>query len=55
VWRFYVEQALRGGEVRLPENVARQVSTVLRMAPGDRLRLFDGSGPEWEAELTRTG
>src|SRR5688572_8451633 len=55
VQRFYVEKPLVGGEVPLPEHVARQVSTVLRMQPGDQVVLFDGSGPEWVAELARTG
>src|SRR5581483_4004776 len=52
--RFYVpalrEQA-EEGVVPLPASIARQVSLVLRLAPGARLVLFDGSGEEWEAEL----
>ncbi len=52
--RFFVpalpEQA-EGGVVPLPAPVARQVALVLRLGPGARLVLFDGSGAEWEAEL----
>jgi 16S rRNA (uracil1498-N3)-methyltransferase len=55
VQRFYVAEPLSDGEVRLPEHVARQVTTVLRLKPGDRVVLFDGSGPEWVAELLITG
>ena len=53
--RFYVEHALGGLEAELPEHVARQVTSVLRMKAGDRLTLFDGSGPEWAAELIHGG
>jgi 16S rRNA (uracil1498-N3)-methyltransferase len=49
--RFYIAPPLRGGDVALPERVARQVVRVLRMRPGDPLVLFDGTGGEWEAEL----
>jgi 16S rRNA (uracil1498-N3)-methyltransferase len=55
VQRFYVDERLAGGELRLPESVARQVTTVLRMQPGERVVLFDGSGSEWVGELTRAG
>lgn len=53
--RFYVEHALGGTEADLPEHVARQVTSVLRMKAGDRLALFDGSGPEWVGELIHGG
>ena len=53
--RFYVTEQLIGGDVRLPEHIARQVRTVLRMKPGDRLALFDGSGGEWVGELVDAG
>ena len=53
--RFYVEGRLDGGEVALPAHVARQVTSVLRMKAGDRLALFDGSGPEWVGELLHAG
>ena len=53
--RFYIEERLAGGELQLPAQVARQVMTVLRMQPGERVVLFDGSGLEWVGELKRAG
>ncbi len=52
--RFYVPSLnLReGAEVELPDSVGRQLSRVLRVGPGDAVILFDGSGPEWPAEIT---
>ncbi|PAU77408.1 16S rRNA (uracil(1498)-N(3))-methyltransferase [Halomonas salipaludis] len=40
-----------GGDVVLPEGPARHVGRVLRMRPGERLTLFDGSGQEADAVL----
>ena len=57
--RFFVRGPLAGcgagGEVPLPEHVARQVATVLRMRPGDPVVLFDGAGGEWRAALAAVG
>lgn len=53
--RFFVDQALaQPGEITLPPGAARHVQ-VLRLQPGDALTLFDGSGPEWRAEVTAMG
>ncbi|HEY1130544.1 MAG TPA: 16S rRNA (uracil(1498)-N(3))-methyltransferase [Roseateles sp.] len=53
--RFFVETPLAAaGEIPLPAGAARHVQ-VLRLQPGDALTLFDGSGPEWEAEVTAMG
>jgi len=38
----------------LPEDAARHVQ-VRRLQPGDELRLFDGAGGEWRAQVTRMG
>ncbi|MFG6460599.1 16S rRNA (uracil(1498)-N(3))-methyltransferase [Roseateles sp. DXS20W] len=38
----------------MPAGAARHVQ-VLRLQPGDALTLFDGSGPEWRAEVTAMG
>jgi 16S rRNA (uracil1498-N3)-methyltransferase len=53
--RFFVDTPLAApGEIALPPGAARHVQ-VLRLQPGDALTLFDGSGPEWHAEVTAMG
>ena len=53
--RFFVDAPLAAaGEISLPPGAARHVQ-VLRLQPGDALTLFDGSGPEWRAEVTAMG
>ena len=53
--RFFVDTPLAApGEITLPPGAARHVQ-VLRLQPGDALVLFDGSGPEWRAEVTAMG
>ena len=53
--RFFVDTALAAGrELALPPGPARHVQ-VLRLQPGAALRLFDGSGGEWDAVVTRIG
>ena len=54
--RFFVDQPLvaTDGDIVLPPGAARHVQ-VLRLQPGDALSLFDGSGPEWQAEVTAMG
>ena len=53
--RFFVDTPLTApGEIALPPGAARHVQ-VLRLQPGDALTLFDGSGPEWQAEVTVMG
>lgn len=37
--------------IKLDGPVARQLKTVLRAETGDRIRLFDGSGSDWEVEI----
>lgn len=52
---LYVEtQATPGALLDLPPNAARHVQ-VLRLQPGDALRLFDGSGGQWHAEVAQIG
>jgi 16S rRNA (uracil1498-N3)-methyltransferase len=51
--RFFTRQALADGvEVELEAEPARHIARTLRMQAGDRLVLFDGSGPEFPCELT---
>ena len=53
--RLYVESPLSADlEFALPEDAARHVQ-VRRLQPGDALRLFDGAGGEWHAQVTRMG
>lgn len=56
--RFFVDIPLApsstGGEIALPPGATRHVQ-VLRLQPGDALSLFDGSGAEWQAEVTAMG
>ncbi|MEP6656091.1 MAG: 16S rRNA (uracil(1498)-N(3))-methyltransferase [Betaproteobacteria bacterium] len=53
--RFFVEGVLGpstiGTELELPEAVAHHAVRVLRLAAGDALTLFDGSGGEYAATL----
>lgn len=53
--RLFVESPLSADlEFALPEDAARHVQ-VRRLQPGDDLRLFDGRGGEWAAQVTRMG
>lgn len=53
--RLFVESPLSADlEFALPEDAARHVQ-VRRLQPGDELRLFDGAGGEWHAQVTRMG
>jgi 16S rRNA (uracil1498-N3)-methyltransferase len=53
--RLFVAVPLAPGlEFALPEDAARHVQ-VRRLQPGDALRLFDGGGGEWDAEVLRMG
>ena len=53
--RLFVESPLSADlEFALPEDAARHVQ-VRRLQPGDALRLFDGRGGEWAAQVTRMG
>ena len=53
--RLFVESPLSASlEFALPEDPARHVQ-VRRLQPGDDLRLFDGAGGEWRAQVTRMG
>ncbi len=54
--RFYFpDAATDAGAVRLPAEIAHQVSRVLRMRVGDRIAVFDDSGAEWILELDEVG
>jgi len=54
--RLHVEGPLAAGSPRvLDEEGAHYVRHVLRLAPGEALRVFDGAGNEYEAELLAQG
>ena len=53
--RLYVPLPLTAGdEISLPPDTARHVQ-VLRLQPGDELRLFNGDGQEWPARVLAMG
>ncbi|MEQ1802686.1 MAG: 16S rRNA (uracil(1498)-N(3))-methyltransferase [Gammaproteobacteria bacterium] len=50
--RIYTPEALRTGTTQqLPESAAAHVTRVLRLAAGDPITLFDGSGADYDAVL----
>src|SRR5262245_40156345 len=56
--RFFVDPPVDltpGAAVMLPPALAHQVGRVLRLRPGDRIVLLDGSGREAEVALTTFG
>ncbi|MBV6289778.1 16S rRNA (uracil(1498)-N(3))-methyltransferase [Pseudomonas aegrilactucae] len=53
--RFFIDAPLSLGEHDLPEAQAHYIGRVLRMAPGDAVQLFDGSGQEFLGELLEVG
>ena len=54
--RLHVEQALSVAvEIALPKEQGHYLSTVLRMVPGDALRVFNSTDGEWLAYITEAG
>ena len=56
--RFHVPEAAPGARLELPEHSAHHAREVLRLRAGATVRVFDGAGAEFEAELesvTRKG
>ena len=49
--RFYALPLAAQGEQTLTGDIAHRIARVLRMTPGDPLRLFDGGGREVEAVI----
>jgi 16S rRNA (uracil1498-N3)-methyltransferase len=53
--RFLVTpEAVGDGQVRFSPAQSRQIAAVLRLRAGDLVTVFDGSGREWTARLTRS-
>ncbi len=53
--RFFVDLPLTLGQHALPEAQAHYIGRVLRLAAGDAVQLFDGSGSEFVGELVEVG
>jgi 16S rRNA (uracil1498-N3)-methyltransferase len=54
--RFYVPDIdVTDRSISLDGSIARQLKTVLRADAGEHIRLFDGSGSEWEVEIDHVG
>jgi 16S rRNA (uracil1498-N3)-methyltransferase len=54
--RFYSEQPLQAdNSLELGGSAARHIARALRLSPGDAVQLFDGSGNNHPAVLTRVG
>lgn len=53
--RFFIDAPLSLGEHELPEAQAHYIGRVLRMAEGDAVQVFDGSGQEFRGSLAHVG
>ena len=54
VHRIFSSESLRlNGEISLVDDRARYVSRTLRLKESDRIRIFDGTGGEFEAVISR--
>lgn len=53
--RFFIDAPLSLGQHELPEAQAHYIGRVLRLATGDAVQLFDGSGQEFLGELVDVG
>lgn len=53
--RYFVETPIVGDRAVLEGSEAHHLARVMRGRPGDRITLFDGSGVEFTAEVTRMG
>lgn len=51
-WRVYAPGAVEGEEVLLPDDEGAHLVRVLRLGPGGRVRVFDGAGAEFDAEIS---
>jgi 16S rRNA (uracil1498-N3)-methyltransferase len=56
VHRFFIPpQWITPPTVRLQDQIARQIKTVLRMQAGDELIVLDNSGMEWQIKIAEVG
>lgn len=55
VSRFYLDTPLSEGEQTLTGDVAHYIGRVLRLGPGAKVQIFNGSGEEWPGEVMAAG
>jgi 16S rRNA (uracil1498-N3)-methyltransferase len=53
--RYFVESPIQDSPARLEGGEAHHLAHVMRAKPGDEVTLFDGSGAEFSARVTRVG
>lgn len=53
--RYFVQEPIAGGVARLEAEEAHHLMHVMRARPGEEVILFDGSGAQWRATITRLG
>ncbi|OGF82347.1 hypothetical protein A3B18_00120 [Candidatus Giovannonibacteria bacterium RIFCSPLOWO2_01_FULL_46_13] len=53
--RFYIEKEIGPSGVTLPKEILHQMKSVLRMKPGEKIILFDGSGYDFISEFDGEG
>jgi 16S rRNA (uracil1498-N3)-methyltransferase len=53
--RYFVAEPVTGDRARLSGEEAHHLAHVMRARPGHEVMLFDGSGAEWQARVTRIG
>lgn len=53
--RFYCEQPIAGDNAELLGSEAHHLLHVMRLKPGGRVTLFDGSGAEFDAQIAECG
>ena len=53
--RCHLDLPLALGRLDLPEAQAHYLGRVLRLAPGDAVQLFDGSGQEYLGQVVEVG
>ncbi len=58
--RFYIDPTASppfqfDAEIRLPDHVSHQIRNVLRLRPGEKVKIFTGDGDEWTAQITDVG
>jgi 16S rRNA (uracil1498-N3)-methyltransferase len=53
--RYFAESPIKDSSARLAGGEAHHLAHVMRAKPGDEVTLFDGSGAEFAARVTRVG